>query len=150
MGCRPSTYAHKILTGRKGKLNSIRKYKGILGFQKMSESEYDVFGRLSTSISAAYGISRNRLDSKNKSIAIIGDGAMTVGMAYEALNNAGASKDNILIILNDNDINFRNVGALNNYLARALSSNIYSSARKVGKNFKKIPVIHDLANRRTC
>ena len=89
------TYAHKVLTGRKGKLNSIRKYKGISGFPKISESEYDVFGTAhsSTSISAAYGISvANRLDSKkNKSIAIIGDGAMTAGMAYEALNNAGAS-----------------------------------------------------------
>ena len=147
------TYAHKILTGRKGKLNSIRKYKGISGFPKISESEYDVFGTAhsSTSISAAYGISvANRLDSKkNKSIAIIGDGAMTAGMAYEALNNAGASKDNILIILNDNDMSIsENVGALNNYLARALSSNIYSSARKAGgRILKKIPVIHDLAKK---
>ena len=147
------TYAHKVLTGRKGKLNSIRKYKGISGFPKISESEYDVFGTAhsSTSISAAYGISvANRLDSKkNKSIAIIGDGAMTAGMAYEALNNAGATKDNILIILNDNDMSIsENVGALNNYLARALSSNIYSSARKAsGRILKKIPVIHELAKK---
>ena len=147
------TYAHKVLTGRKGKLNSIRKYKGISGFPKISESEYDVFGTAhsSTSISAAYGISvANRLDSKkDKSIAIIGDGAMTAGMAYEALNNAGASKDNILIILNDNDMSIsENVGALNNYLARALSSNIYSSARKAsGRILKKIPVFHELAKK---
>jgi len=124
------TYVHKILTGRKNKLHTLRQFKGISGFPKRDESVHDHFGtgHSSTSISVALGISEAILKNKsnNKSIAIIGDGAMTAGMAFEALNNAGESKSNILVILNDNDMaSSKNGGAIQNCLARLLSGKIY-------------------------
>ena len=120
-------YPHKILTGRKNKLNSVRKYKGISGFLKMKESDYDVFGagHSSTSISAALGmaIARDIQNEKHKIIAIIGDGGMTAGMSYEAMCHAGYLKKDMLVILNDNEMSISpNVGALNKYLTRLLSA----------------------------
>ena len=114
------TYAHKILTGRKNEMHTLRKKDGISGFPRRSESPFDEFGtgHSSTSISAALGLSESlkKTKSKYRSIAIIGDGAMTAGMAFEALNNAGSSDNNILVILNDNDMSIsNNVGALNTY-----------------------------------
>jgi len=112
-------YPHKILTGRKKKLHTIRKYKGISGFLKIDESEYDVFGagHSSTSISAAVGlcIARDIKKQDYKIISVIGDGGMTAGMAYEALCHAGYLKKDILVILNDNEMSISpNVGAMNN------------------------------------
>lgn len=132
------TYTHKLLTGRKKELHTLRQFKGISGFPKISESIHDVFGtgHSSTSISAALGMSEamRKNKSKNKAIAIIGDGAMTAGMAFEGLNNAGNSKSNILVILNDNDMSIsNNVGALNNYLTRLLSGKVYSELKSTGK-----------------
>ena len=147
------TYIHKILTGRKNKLNTLRQFKGISGFPKRDESVHDHFGtgHSSTSISVALGISEAMLKNKsnNKSIAIIGDGAMTAGMAFEALNNAGESKSNILVILNDNDMSIsKNVGALNNYLARLLSGKIYGGIKSTSKQiFEKVPSILELAKK---
>lgn len=147
------TYVHKILTGRKNKLHTLRQFKGISGFPKRDESIHDHFGtgHSSTSISVALGISEAMLKNKsnNKSIAIIGDGAMTAGMAFEALNNAGESKSNILVILNDNDMSIsKNVGALNNYLARLLSGKIYGGIKSTSKQiFEKVPSILELAKK---
>ena len=147
------TYVHKILTGRKNKLHTLRQFKGISGFPKRDESVHDHFGtgHSSTSISVALGISEAMLKNKsnNKSIAIIGDGAMTAGMAFEALNNAGESKSNILVILNDNDMSIsKNVGALNNYLARLLSGKIYGGIKSTSKQiFEKVPSILELAKK---
>ena len=132
------TYTHKILTGRKKKMSSLRAMSGISGFPKIAESEYDIFGtgHSSTSISAALGMAE-ALKKKNlnhKAIAIIGDGAMTAGMAFEGLNNAGNSKNNILVILNDNDMSIsKNVGALNNYLAKLMSGSLYGSIKRSSK-----------------
>ena len=113
------TYAHKILTGRKNKMHSLRKKGGLSGFPRRIESIYDDFGtgHSSTSISAALGMAESlkKKNSKNKAIAIIGDGAMTAGMAFEGLNHAGSTDNNLLVILNDNDMSIStNVGALNN------------------------------------
>lgn len=132
------TYTHKLLTGRKNELSTLRQFKGISGFPKITESEHDAFGtgHSSTSISAALGMSEamRKMKSKNKAIAIIGDGAMTAGMAFEGLNNAGNSKNNILVILNDNDMSIsNNVGALNNYLTKLLSGKVYSELKNTGK-----------------
>ncbi len=120
-------YPHKILTGRKNKLNSVRKYNGISGFLKVNESEYDVFGagHSSTSISAALGmaIARDIQNEKHKIISIIGDGGMTAGMSYEAMCHAGYMKTDMLVVLNDNEMSISpNVGALNKYLTRLLSA----------------------------
>jgi 1-deoxy-D-xylulose-5-phosphate synthase len=120
-------YPHKILTGRKNKLNSVRKYKGISGFLKRKESDYDVFGagHSSTSISAALGmaIARDIQNEKHNIISIIGDGGMTAGMSYEAMCHAGYLKTDLLVILNDNEMSISpNVGALNKYLTRLLSA----------------------------
>ena len=120
-------YPHKILTGRKNKLGSVRKYKGISGFLKIKESEYDVFGagHSSTSISAALGmaIARDFQNKKHNIISIIGDGGMTAGMSYEAMCHAGYLKTDILVILNDNEMSISpNVGALNKYLTRLMSA----------------------------
>ena len=120
-------YPHKILTGRKNKLNSVRKYNGISGFLKIKESDYDVFGagHSSTSISAALGmaIARDIQNEKHKIISIIGDGGMTAGMSYEAMCHAGYLKTDMLVVLNDNEMSISpNVGALNKYLTRLMSA----------------------------
>src|SRR5689334_9979468 len=129
------TYPHKILTGRRNAMSGLRKPGGIAGFPRRSESEYDTFGtgHSSTSISAALGmaIAAQRAGSDRRAVAIIGDGAMTAGMAFEALNNAGAMDANLLVILNDNDMSISpNVGALHNYLAKLLSGRLYTSMRR--------------------
>lgn len=147
------TYAHKILTGRKNEMHTLRKKDGISGFPRRSESPFDEFGtgHSSTSISAALGLSESlkKTKSKYRSIAIIGDGAMTAGMAFEALNNAGSSDNNILVILNDNDMSIsNNVGALNNYLAKLLSGKLYGGLKKSGKAvFAKVPPVLELARK---
>ena len=132
------SYPHKILTGRKDKIRTLRKGEGLSGFTKRSESEYDPFGAAhsSTSISSALGIAiANKLSNKsNNVIAVIGDGAMSAGMAYEAMNNAGASKTKMIVILNDNDMSIsKPVGAMRSYLAKILSTKIYFSLRETIK-----------------
>jgi len=129
------TYPHKILTGRKDRIRTLRKGGGLSGFTKRSESEYDPFGAAhsSTSISSALGIAvANKLSNKSDNvIAVIGDGAMSAGMAYEAMNNAGASKTKMIVILNDNDMSIaKPVGAMRSYLAKILSGKIYFSFRE--------------------
>ena len=129
------SYAHKILTGRRDKMDSLRKMGGVSGFPSIFESEYDAFGtgHSSTSISAALGMAvANRLsESKNKVVAVIGDGAMTGGMAFEALNNVGQLKPNILIILNDNKISIdANVGGLKDYLLDIATSKTYNATKE--------------------
>ena len=147
------TYAHKILTGRRDRMETLRKFRGLAGFPSREESDYDCFGTAhsSTSISAALGmaVSAQLKKQERRVVAIIGDGAMSAGMAFEALNNAGAMDANILVVLNDNDMSIsENVGALNNYLARLLSGRFYSAAWKAGeKVFKKIPPVIELAKR---
>jgi len=132
------TYPHKILTGRKSKIKTLRQGNGLSGFTKRSESEYDPFGAAhsSTSISSALGIAEaNKLSNKsNNVIAVIGDGAISAGMAYEAMNNAGASKTKMIIILNDNDMSIaKPVGAMRTYLAKLLTGKIYFSLRETFK-----------------
>ena len=131
-------YAHKVLTGRRDRLNSIRKQGGLSGFPKRTESEYDTFGvgHSSTSISAALGmaLAAKQQGIDRQSIAVIGDGALTAGMAYEALNHAGDLDARMLVVLNDNDMSISpNVGGLSKYLARLLSGPLYSSIREQGK-----------------
>ena len=132
------TYPHKILTGRKTKIKTLRQGSGLSGFTKRSESEYDPFGAAhsSTSISSALGIAEaNKLSNKSDNVvAVIGDGAISAGMAYEAMNNAGASKTKIIVILNDNDMSIaKPVGAMRTYLAKLLSGKIYFSLRETFK-----------------
>ena len=132
------TYPHKILTGRRASMAELRKPNGIAGFPRRNESEFDTFGtgHSSTSISAALGmaVAAKLNGSERRSVAIIGDGAMTAGMAFEALNNAGAIDANLLVVLNDNDMSISpNVGALQNYLARLLSGRFYDSVRRSGE-----------------
>ncbi len=132
------TYPHKILTGRKDKITTLRQGSGLSGFTKRSESEYDPFGAAhsSTSISAALGIATaNKLEKKsNQVVAVIGDGAISAGMAYEAMNNAGSSKTKMIVILNDNDMSIaKPVGAMSTYLAKILSGKIYFSLRETIK-----------------
>ncbi len=132
------TYPHKILTGRKDKIRTIRQGKGLSGFTKRTESEYDPFGAAhsSTSISSALGIATaNKLSNKsNDVVAVIGDGAISGGMAYEAMNNAGASKTKLIVILNDNDMSIaKPVGAMRSYLAKLLSGKLYFSLRETIK-----------------
>jgi len=147
------TYVHKILTGRRAEMPRLRMYGGIAGFPRREESEYDTFGTAhsSTSISAALGmaVAARQLGDDRRVVAIIGDGAMTAGMAFEALNNAGAMDANLLVILNDNDMSIsENVGALNNYLARLMSGRFYAAARKAGeKVLRAIPPMLDFARR---
>ena len=131
-------YPHKIITGRKDKIRTLRKGGGLSGFTKRAESEYDSFGagHSSTSISSALGIATaKKLSNDNNSVvAVIGDGAMSAGMAYEAMNNAGAMKSKLIVILNDNDMSIaRSVGAMSKYLARLLSGKIYFSLREAFK-----------------
>ena len=147
------TYPHKILTGRREAMASLRKAGGIAGFPKRDESVYDTFGtgHSSTSISAALGmaVAAKATGSTRRSVAIIGDGAMTAGMAFEALNNAGDMDTNILVILNDNDMSIsNNVGALNNYLARLMSGKLYDRVRRSGKKVLDImPPVKEFARR---
>ena len=132
-------YPHKILTGRRGRIETLRKGGGLSGFTKRSESEYDPFGAAhsSTSISAALGmaVARDFEKSDNHVIAVIGDGAMSAGMAYEAMNNAGAMKSRLLVVLNDNDMSIAPpVGALSHHLARVVSSKTYQDLRHLGRD----------------
>lgn len=131
-------YPHKILTGRRGRITTLRQGGGLSGFTKRSESEYDPFGAAhsSTSISAGLGmaVARDLAGNNNNVIAVIGDGSMSAGMAYEAMNNAGAMKSRLLVILNDNEMSIDPpVGALSKYLTRLVSSNKYMGAREAGK-----------------
>jgi len=132
------SYPHKILTGRKDRIRTLRKGNGLSGFTKRSESEYDPFGAAhsSTSISSALGIAiANKLSNKSDNvIAVIGDGAISAGMAYEAMNNAGASKTKMIVVLNDNDMSIaKPVGAMRKYLGKILSAKIYFSFRETIK-----------------
>ena len=146
-------YAHKMLTGRNKSMSTLRKFNGISGFTKIAESEHDAFGagHSSTSISAALGISlANKLNNINDTaIAVIGDGALTGGMAFEALNHAGDTDANLLIILNDNDMSIsKNVGALSKYLTRLISGKLYSTVKKKSlKLLEGLPRIQDFAKR---
>ena len=147
------TYVHKILTGRRSAMAGLRRTGGIAGFPRRAESEFDAFGvgHSSTSISAALGMAEvfNLLDSSQRAVAIIGDGAMTAGMAFEALNNAGATDLPLLVVLNDNDMSISpNVGALSNYLARLMSGRFYAAARRAGEKVLSVaPPIRELAKR---
>ena len=147
------SYPHKILTGRRAAMAGLRKSGGIAGFPKRDESPYDTFGtgHSSTSISAALGmaVAAKRAGLERRAVAIIGDGAMTAGMAFEALNNAGDIDANLLVILNDNDMSISpNVGALNNYLAKLMSGRFYAAARRAGeKVLSKVPPMLELARR---
>ena len=147
------TYPHKILTGRRDRMSTLRQLGGISGFPRRSESEYDTFGTAhsSTSISAALGMAlaaRQKGEDRN-AIAVIGDGAMTAGMAFEALNHAGVEDCKLLVILNDNDMSISPpVGALNRYLAQLMSGRFYSAAKNMGKQvLKSAPPLFELAKR---
>jgi 1-deoxy-D-xylulose-5-phosphate synthase len=148
------SYPHKILTGRKAAMSTLRQFGGISGFPRRSESEYDAFGTAhsSTSISAALGMavaSRNAGVSRQH-IAVIGDGSMSAGIAFEAMNNAGVTPDmNLLVILNDNDMSISPpVGALNRYLARLMSGQFYAAAKNVGRSvLQHMPPVLELARR---
>ena len=136
------TYPHKILTGRKSKIHTLRKKNGLSGFTKRSESIYDPFGAAhsSTSVSANLGITaaRDMLNQNFDVISIIGDGAISAGLAYEGLNNLGHLNKNSLIILNDNEMSIAEpVGAMSKYLVKLLSSKSYESFRDIIKNFTK-------------
>jgi len=147
------TYAHKILTGRRDAMSRLRMADGPSGFPRRSESEYDTFGTAhsSTSISAALGmaVAAAHHNESRKIVAIIGDGAMSAGMAFEALNNAGTAGANLIVILNDNDMSISEpVGALNNHLARVLSSRAYETVRRGGKQVLSfIPPVKEFARR---
>ncbi len=147
------TYPHKILTGRRERMPTLRQLGGLSGFPRRDESEYDTFGTAhsSTSISAALGMAiaaRQKGESRH-AIAVIGDGAMTAGMAFEALNNAGVEDCKLLVILNDNDMSISPpVGALNRYLAQLMSGRFYSAAKEMGKTvLKGAPPLFELAKR---
>jgi len=147
------TYPHKILTGRRERMGTLRQLGGISGFPQRAESGYDTFGTAhsSTSISAALGmaLAAKQKGEERHCVAIIGDGAMTAGMAFEALNNAGVADANLLVILNDNDMSISPpVGALNRYLAQLMSGQFYAKARDVGKSvLKNVPPLLELAKR---
>jgi 1-deoxy-D-xylulose-5-phosphate synthase len=147
------TYPHKILTGRREAMARLRMLEGISGFPRRAESKYDTFGTAhsSTSISAALGmaVAAKLKNEKRRCIAVIGDGAMSAGMAYEAMNNAGAMDVDLLVILNDNEMSISPpVGALTNYLARLLSGRIYSTARRASEHLlKRVPGVWELARR---
>src|SRR6187455_3627020 len=133
-------YPHKIVTGRRDRIRTLRQGSGLSGFTKRSESDYDAFGAAhsSTSISAGLGMAtaRDLSGQKHNVICVIGDGAMSAGMAYEAMNNAGAMNRRLIVILNDNEMSIAPpVGAMSNYLTRLLSSPLYMSLRGIGKQF---------------
>ena len=146
-------YPHKVLTGRRDQLDTIKQCGGLAPFPSRAESEYDTFGvgHSSTSISAALGmaVAAELRSDERKVVAVIGDGAITAGMAWEALLNAGARKTNLLVILNDNDMSIsENVGALSNYFAKVLSGRMYSTLRSGGKKMlKQMPTMWELARR---
>jgi len=147
------TYPHKILTGRRERMPTLRQLGGLSGFPRRDESEYDTFGTAhsSTSISAALGMAMaaKLKGEERRSVAIIGDGAMTAGMAFEALNNGGVAGANVLVVLNDNDMSISPpVGALNRYLARLMSGKFYAAAREGAKQvLKNAPPLFELARR---
>jgi 1-deoxy-D-xylulose-5-phosphate synthase len=147
------TYPHKILTGRRDRMHTLRQLGGLSGFPRRDESPYDTFGTAhsSTSISAALGmaLAARQQGSDRRSVAIIGDGAMTAGMAFEALNNAGVAHGRLLVVLNDNDMSISPpVGALNRYLAQLMSGQFYAAAKSVGKQvLKGAPPLFELAKR---
>ena len=147
------TYPHKILTGRRDRMSTLRQLGGLSGFPQREESEYDSFGTAhsSTSISAALGMAvAARIQGEDRhAVAIIGDGALTAGMAFEALNNAGVADCNLLVILNDNDMSISPpVGALNRYLAQLMSGKFYAAAKNAGKTvLKGAPPLFELAKR---
>ena len=148
------TYPHKILTGRRDRMSTLRQLGGLSGFPQRAESEYDTFGTAhsSTSISAALGmaVAARQKGEDRHAVAIIGDGAMTAGMAFEALNNAGVQEDcKLLVVLNDNDMSISPpVGALNRYLAQLMSGQFYAAAKNVGKTMlKPVPPLFELAKR---
>ena len=146
-------YPHKILTGRKDRMPTIRTLGGVSAFPSREESEYDAFGvgHSSTSISAALGMAiASQLRGEDKRmVAIIGDGSITGGMAFEAMNHAGDVNANLLVILNDNDMSISPpVGAMNNYLTKVLSSKLYSSVREESKKaLSKMPSVWELARK---
>ena len=148
------TYPHKILTGRRERMPTLRQLGGMSGFPRRDESEYDAFGTAhsSTSISAALGmaLAARQKGEDRKAVAIIGDGALTAGMAFEALNNAGVERDaRLLVILNDNDMSISPpVGALNRYLAQLMSGRFYAAARHVGRQvLGNVPPLFELAKK---
>src|SRR5689334_18568201 len=147
------TYAHKVLTGRRAKMSRLRMKDGPSGFPRRAESGYDTFGTAhsSTSISAALGmaIAAQRRGETRRVVAVIGDGAMSAGMAFEALNNAGIAGADLLVVLNDNEMSISEpVGALNSYLARLLSSRFYNTMRRGGKEvLSTVPPVKELAKR---
>ncbi len=153
------SYPHKILTGRRERMHTLRQFGGVSGFPRRSESEYDTFGTAhsSTSISAALGMavaSRHQGEGqgpdRRRHVAVIGDGAMSAGMAFEAMNNAGVTPDiDLLVVLNDNDMSISPpVGALNRYLARLMSGQFYAKARDVGRAvLSRVPPVFELARR---
>jgi 1-deoxy-D-xylulose-5-phosphate synthase len=146
------TYPHKVLTGRRDQMSTLRMYGGLAGFPKRDESEYDAFGTAhsSTSISAVLGMAHaaKLKGESRKAVAIIGDGAMTGGMAFEAMNNAGVSMADMLVVLNDNDMSISPpVGALNRYFARLMSGKFYSKAREGAKSVLKNTPLYEFARR---
>jgi len=147
------TYPHKILTGRRDRMDTLRQLGGLSGFPQRAESDYDTFGTAhsSTSISAALGmaLAAKIQGVERHCVAVIGDGAMTAGMAFEALNNAGVADTNLLVILNDNDMSISPpVGALNRYLAKLMSGQFYAAAKNAGKTvLKGAPPLFELAKR---
>ncbi len=147
------TYPHKILTGRRERMSTLRQKGGLAGFTRRDESEYDTFGagHSSTSVSAALGmaVAAARTGAERKVVAVIGDGALSAGMAYEALNNAGDTHADILVILNDNDMSISpNVGAMSNYLARILSGKVFTSVREGSKTvLSTLPPVWEFAKR---
>src|SRR5690348_862755 len=147
------TYGHKILTGRRAGMKRLRQKGGIAGFPRREESPYDTFGTAhsSTSISAALGmaVAAKEQGVERHVVAVIGDGAMTAGMAFEALNNAEQTGANLMVILNDNDMSIsENVGALNNYLAKLMSGRFYAATKKTAeKMLAKTPTVKELAKR---
>jgi 1-deoxy-D-xylulose-5-phosphate synthase len=146
-------YPHKVLTGRRDLLRTIKQHHGLAPFPTRSESEFDTFGvgHSSTSISAALGmaIGAATLGERRRCVAIIGDGAMTAGMAFEAINHAGSMNVDLLVILNDNDMSIsNNVGAMSNYFAKVLSGKLYASLREGGKKvLRQMPTVWELARR---
>ncbi len=147
------SYPHKILTGRRERMATLRQMGGLSGFPRRSESEYDCFGTAhsSTSISAALGmaVAAKLKGERRRAIAVIGDGAMSAGMAYEAMNNAGAMDVDLLVVLNDNEMSISPpVGALTHYLARLLSGRVYTSAKRAGEHLlRRVPGMLELARR---
>ncbi len=147
------TYGHKILTGRRAGMSKLRQKGGIAGFPRREESPYDTFGTAhsSTSISAAIGmaVAARRLGLDERVVAVIGDGAMTAGMAFEALNNAKQADANVIVVLNDNDMSIsENVGALNNYLAKLMSGRFYAATKKTAEKMLSVaPPMKELAKR---